>query len=35
MKWVGHIARMGKVRNAYKFLVGRDRLWDVDVDWRI
>jgi hypothetical protein len=26
MKWVGHIARMGKVRNAYKFLVGRDRL---------
>jgi hypothetical protein len=23
MRWVGHVARMGKVRNAYNILVGK------------
>jgi hypothetical protein len=23
VKWVGHVARMGKVRNIYKILVGQ------------
>jgi hypothetical protein len=41
MKWVGHVARMGEMRNAYKILVGkpegkrplgrRKRCWEGDV----
>jgi hypothetical protein len=23
MRWVGHVARMGEKRNAYRFLVGK------------
>jgi hypothetical protein len=23
MRWVGHAGRMGEIRNAYKFLVGK------------
>jgi len=23
MRWAGHVARMGEIRNAYKILVGK------------
>jgi hypothetical protein len=25
MRWVGHVARMGETRNAYRLLVGRQK----------
>jgi hypothetical protein len=39
MGWVGHVARMGEMRNTYKILVeilkGRDHSEDLGVDARI
>jgi hypothetical protein len=39
MRWVGHVAHMGEMRNAYKIwledLTGRGHLEDTDVDGRI
>jgi hypothetical protein len=39
MGWAGHVARGGKMRNAYRILVRnvdvRDHLGDLDVDGRI
>jgi hypothetical protein len=39
MRWPGHVARMGNMRNAYKFLLesltGRDHAEDLGVDGRI
>jgi hypothetical protein len=40
MKWAGHVAHMGKMRNAYKILVGKpedkkDHSEDLDVDVKI
>jgi hypothetical protein len=39
IRWVEHIARMGKMRNGYKVLVrhlkGRDQFRDKGVDGRI
>jgi hypothetical protein len=39
MRWVGHVAHMGEMRNAYKIwlenLKGRDHLEDLGVDGRI
>jgi hypothetical protein len=33
MRWAGHIARMGEMRNAYNILVGKPE--DLGVDGRI
>jgi hypothetical protein len=39
MRWAGHVARMGKKRNAYRILMGnqkeRDHYEDLDVGERI
>jgi len=39
MRWAGHVARMGEMRNAYSILVGksegRDHLEDLGVDGEI
>jgi hypothetical protein len=36
MRWVGHVARMGETRGAYKILVVRpDHLGDPGIDGRI
>jgi len=39
MRWVGHVARMGAMRNAYNILVGRpegkDHSENLRVDGRI
>jgi hypothetical protein len=39
MRWTGHVARMGEMRNAYKFWSGnlrvRDHSEDLGVDGRI
>jgi hypothetical protein len=39
MRWSGHVARMGEMRNAYKVLVGkcegRDHSEDLGVDGKI
>jgi hypothetical protein len=39
MRWVGHVTRMGEMKNAYDILLenlnGRYRLEDLDVDVRI
>jgi hypothetical protein len=40
MRWVGHVARMGERRGAYRVLVGRpeakrDHLEDLGIDGRI
>jgi hypothetical protein len=39
MRWIGHIACMGGMRNAYKFwlgnLKGRDHAEDLGIDGRI
>jgi hypothetical protein len=39
MRWAGHVAFMGKMRNAYKILVGnlkgRDHLEDARVNGRV
>jgi hypothetical protein len=38
MKWTGHVARMGRMRNAYKILVrklmGRDQLKKTRRRWK-
>jgi len=37
MRWVGHVARTGAMRNAYKILFGkpkgRDHLGDLGIYW--
>jgi hypothetical protein len=39
MRWAGHVAHMGKVRNANRIMIenlkGRDYLGDTDVDGRM
>jgi hypothetical protein len=40
MRWVGHVARIGKLRNAYQLFVLKnlkdaDDMRDIDVYWRI
>jgi hypothetical protein len=35
MRWTGHVARMRAKRNAFKFLVGKPNLDDLDIDVRI
>jgi hypothetical protein len=38
MKWVGHVACMGEVRNVYKILVnlkGRHHLEDLGIDRKV
>jgi hypothetical protein len=39
MRWLGHVARMGEMRNVYKILVGKtegkEHLEDLRVDGRI
>jgi hypothetical protein len=39
MRWVGHVARIGDMRNTYKILVGnqkgRDHMEDLGVDGKI
>jgi hypothetical protein len=32
MRWVGHVARMGEVRNAYNILVGKPE--DEETTWK-
>jgi hypothetical protein len=27
IRWAGHVARMGKTRNAYRILVGKPEVW--------
>jgi hypothetical protein len=43
MRWVGHAARMGQMRNAYKILVGKSEemralgkpthIWRIVLEW--
>jgi len=44
MRWAGHVAHMGEVRNAYKILVGKAegkkrpsrrprRRWEITLEW--
>jgi hypothetical protein len=35
MKWVGHTARMGKIRNAYKIKIGKSVRKRIDEDGRL
>jgi hypothetical protein len=35
MRWAGHTARMGEMRNAYKILVKTEHSEDLGVDGRI
>jgi hypothetical protein len=39
MRWAGYVARIGKLRNGYKILVGRPEanrpIKDLDVDGKI
>jgi hypothetical protein len=39
MRWAGHVALMGKMRNASSILVGqlngRDHLRELGIDWKI
>jgi hypothetical protein len=35
MRWVGHAARMGEMRNTYSILIGKCHSEDVVVDGRI
>jgi hypothetical protein len=29
LRWAGHVARMGEMRNAYRIWVGKDKTWDL------
>jgi hypothetical protein len=39
MRWVGHAAHIGQMRNAYKIIVSelkrKNDLIDLEVDWRV
>jgi len=39
MEWSGHVARIGEMRNAYKFwserMKGRNHSEGLNVDWRV